>query len=265
MTEATTAIPPWFIELSQELESAVKGVSKEEWRVILTTSSQKAAKITASSKIESIKNLAQVIKRKASQYSRDPKVAFQSDCSCLKKTVVTFPKNAYTQFQRFFALSKQDQYESMAATLLSILLFFSVMGGFDAEGGLPDMDTKLFGIGDHRNIISHSIILGFGTEFALRFAIYFVSEIHARLPEHHHKIWDTIARVANKAENQAVSAVWLGIGVHLAKDAGVFSSRIKPVVGIPGEHSMLFHKTFLETNSALSVTFGMPVQKAGQA
>ena len=44
------------------------------------------------------------------------------------------------------------------------------------------------------------------------------------------------------------------MGIHLLKDANLFAARIKPVVGLPGEHSMAFHKSFLTANSAVAGT-----------
>ncbi len=179
-----------------------------------------------------------------------------SDCLKTRKTITQIPENIQLQIWQFRKLPIDKQCESAIVTVITLLLFFGVMGGLDAEGGLPDQDRR-FGMGKHRHILSHSIILGFGIEFAMRFVILFIQDVYSRLPQPHHKIWDQIESVIQKSKNVGIAAVWAGIGVHLFKDASLFSQRIKPYVGIPGSHSMQFHQNLFAANAAVAEVMGV--------
>ena len=141
-------------------------------------------------------------------------------------------------------------------TSIGLMIFFASAGGFDLEGGLPDQDLK-FGIGKHRHIFSHSVILGFGAEFVMRYVMLFLSIIYTKLPSSHHEIWDKMHEFIQKNKNLAIGAMWMGIGAHLLKDAGLFADKIKPYAGLPGSHSMSFHKGLFATNAAVAETIGV--------
>lgn len=261
VANSSALVPHSFIKLEMDFKSAETSFSAGEWKRLVWLCTKKAWIGTWVSKRDFFKRAWAFLVRKTYFYVKDPKCAVMDDIQSLKDAVAGLPENIVSGMRQFLGLSRQEQVEDLAAMALSAVLFFSVAGGIDAEGGLPDLDIKLFGIGKHRNIITHSVLLGFGAEFAMRFILCLISELHSKLPEDHHKAWDIIATVARKSERMAISAVWLAIGVHLFKDAGLFSSSIKPVVGIPGHHSMFFHKMFLETNSALSTAFSLPVKE----
>ena len=55
--------------------------------------------------------------------------------------------------------------------LVAALAFYCSGGGIDGDGGIPDKDIALFGIGGHRSIFTHSILAGAVVEASL-FSLY---------------------------------------------------------------------------------------------
>ena len=242
-----------IIELSQDLRHATKSLTKREWVELILKTASVAGHETIKTKIKALKNAGQYLSNKIRVYSRNPKRAATRDLLRTRKAIAELPENVRQGIIEFKKLSRNEQCESAIIATITLIIFFGSMGGFDAEGGLPDQDLKL-GIGKHRNIISHSIILGFGIEFAMRFVILFLLAIHSQLPSPHHKIWDKIESIIQKSKNLGIAAMWAGIGLHLFKDAGLFSKRIKPYAWLPGHHSMAFHKSLFATNAAVAGT-----------
>ena len=57
-----------------------------------------------------------------------------------------------------------------------------VSGGPDGDGGAPDLDL-MFGIGAHRSVFSHSILMGASLETGLLALLRLTQLVHAKLPE----------------------------------------------------------------------------------
>jgi len=261
---------PALAQLTHELQAAVSGLTPAEWRSLLLECIKYAGAYTWKTKKKAVKDtgawLLRSFIRIADEYTRDPKRALQKDAEKVRETVVAIPGAVKKQADYFLSLSKEEQIECAIAATLAILVFFATAGGMDLEGGLCDLDLKFGGPGNHRHWTTHSVVLGMGVEFGMYFALNFTQRIHARLPASHHEIWDVIIDKANKAGSIAISAMWIGIGAHLLKDAGIFSGRIKPIVGLPCELPMWAHKGFIAANSALAGTFGInPLLKDNDA
>ena len=190
-------------------------------------------------------------------YINNPKRAAVEDALQIKKTIAELPKNIRTKVKQFQTFSKKEKCEATLVAAISLLIYFAAVGGMDAEGGLPDLDTKIAGIGKHRHWSSHSIVLAFGVEFALRFILLFLLAVYSQLPKTHHSIWDSIRNIVQKTEKYGIAAVWMAVGVHLFKDASLLSVRTKTIVGLPGSHSMKFHQGFLATNAAVAEAIGI--------
>ncbi len=157
-------------------------------------------------------------------------------------------------YHNFLMKSKEDKIESVAVSLLAILIFFAAAGGEDFEGGIPDSDLNL-GIGYHRHWLSHSIVIGFFVEFLMRSGVEVINVSYKNLPENHNPFWDKAYYYINKHEGVAVGAMWAGISAHLVKDSGILGHGVKPYTGLPFEMSMEAHKGLFLANGAASAMF----------
>jgi len=81
----------------------------------------------------------------------------------------------------FLKKSKDEKIELISVSILGVLIFFASAGGEDLEGGIPDSDLNL-GIGYHRHLMSHSIIIGFIVEFMMRSGIEIINSSYKNLP-----------------------------------------------------------------------------------
>jgi len=245
-----------IMQLAHEIKDASESFTKKQWLILILKIISLAGHDTFVTKAKSVKTLSKQLNKKIRTYKANPKRAFKRDALSAKKAISEFPNNIKSRVMQFQALPKEKQCESAIVSTIGLVIFFASAGGFDFEGGLPDQDLK-FGIGKHRHILSHSIILGFGAEFTMRFVILFLSAIYFRLPNPHHEIWDKIHEFIQKTKNIGIAAMWMGIGAHLLKDANLFAARIKPYVGIPGSHGMTFHKNLFATNAAIAEIIGI--------
>ncbi len=163
--------------------------------------------------------------------------------------------------EAFSTLPRQDKEDEIVSLFLSGLIFVFVSGGKDLEGGLPDKDM-VFGMGAHRHILSHTILLGLGLEFTLRLWLTFSSKAYQRLPQDHHPVWDRLRRILAKSESWLVAAGWLGIGAHLTKDGSLLAGSTKPLVGLPFRASMDLHQLIMHSNALAAGLIGMGLMDA---
>ena len=129
-------------------------------------------------------------------------------------------------------------------------------GGFDLEGGVPDTDLK-FGIGHHRNIVSHTIILPLFIEFSIRFILNIAEEM---VKEGHEGVWRKLYDFKKEYSDVLIGGLWFGAMMHLFKDSAPFSDRTKPLTGLHGL-SMETHKRILSASSALAGIFSYEALK----
>ncbi|HEY9222490.1 MAG TPA: hypothetical protein VIO43_13055 [Lutibacter sp.] len=164
-------------------------------------------------------------------------------------------KNKTTNFNdNFLSKTKEEKIELISVGIMGILIFYASAGGEDFEGGVPDSDLNL-GIGFHRHLISHSIIMGFIIEFLMRAGIEILNKSHKNLPLEHHTFWDKSNIYINKHKGIAIGAMWAGISAHLLKDSGIFGYGVKPYNGIPIELSMETHQGLFAANGTASAMF----------
>ncbi|MHB1107673.1 MAG: hypothetical protein ACYCZ2_15055 [Lutibacter sp.] len=164
-------------------------------------------------------------------------------------------KNKATNFNdNFLSKTKEEKIELISVGIMGILIFYASAGGEDFEGGVPDSDLNL-GIGFHRHLISHSIIMGFIIEFLMRAGIEILNKSHKNLPLEHHTFWDKSNNYINKHKGIAIGAMWAGISAHLLKDSGIFGDGVKPYNGIPIELSMETHQGLFAANGTASAMF----------
>lgn len=159
----------------------------------------------------------------------------------------------------FKEMSIKDKRGVLLSGILWITTIFLVGGGSDFEGGIPDLDIKTGGIGNHRNPFSHTILVGLSLEFFIRLTINLLRYGREYLPNDRSKIWkcvEGLADIIDKNETVLVSGMWLGLSIHLLKDANIGATRTKPYANMPIEMSMKGHQNMFAGNSFLSFLFG---------
>jgi hypothetical protein len=101
---------------------------------------------------------------------------------------------------------------NQAAPQLAVLVITSVLvsGGPDGNGGAADLDL-MFGIGAHRSIFSHSILMGAALEAGIYSLVDLVRIVHENLPAEHDPIWDTVYQQTEEFARAAQVGSSLGL------------------------------------------------------
>lgn len=247
-----------FNQLFEELKFALSGLTQDELKDIFTDSVKLAARSTYESKKKSIKATGAWLAKTYDRYNKDGVLnSINTDAIKTKDYLLALPQKSQQMYQTFVQLKKQDQTEVIAIIVFTLSIFFVAGGGLDMEGGIPDTDIALGGIGMHRNILSHTILAGLTVEFAARFMIKILDRLHNRLPENHHIVWDRVNAFIEKNKELGIAAMWFGIGAHLLKDSGIIVGNVKPYVGIPGSMPIEAHQGLFAANGVVSSMFGI--------
>jgi hypothetical protein len=128
----------------------------------------------------------------------------------------------------------------------AILGFIVGSGGFDANGGLPDIDL-LLGIGAHRSVFTHSIVIGASTEAVIISLNELVLLIYEHLPKGYSPKWDDLYNIFNRTISSTKIGAGLGIAYHLGADGTVQVSTYKD---LPVSVSLGTHQAIFATNAA---------------
>ncbi len=161
--------------------------------------------------------------------------------------------------ETFKTMSTENKKEILISGILWTATVLVAGGGTDFEGGIPDLDIKIGGIGNHRNVFSHTILVGLFFEFFIRLLIKLLKHGREFLPDDKSGIWKYIEKFADiidENETILISGMWVGLSIHLLKDANIFADRTKPYVGIPKTMKMKSHQNMFAGNSFLSFLFG---------
>lgn len=139
--------------------------------------------------------------------------------------------------------------------MVTALAFYCAGGGLDGDGGIPDTDIALFGIGGHRSIFTHSIIAGAVVEASI-FSLYdLVRRAHAYLPAQRHPIWDRIHNGFQGITSAAARGSSAGLAYHFGVD-----SVLQPAAyhDLPFSAPLDVHQTIMGLNA---VAEGAPTKK----
>ena len=142
---------------------------------------------------------------------------------------------------------------TQAGPKLLVLVLSSVVvsGGVDGNGGVPDLDIPLMGIGEHRSPFTHSIIIGSLLEAGLLTLTRIVLGTHKNLPTEHDPLWDTMAQKSAELLTVAGQGASIGIAYHLLIDAVVQPGAYH---GLPFDMPMEAHQVILAANSVSEAT-----------
>ena len=144
--------------------------------------------------------------------------------SNLTKSATKEPKDFIINYGPFF--------------LAFALGFNFASGGLDGDGGLPDLDLE-FGIGAHRSILSHGIIMGITAECAIIIISMLADIVIKKLPEEHDKFWDNVSKRKNEIIKGLMVGVGAGMAYHLTIDGTL---DIKAYCDLPFKVNMITHK-----------------------
>lgn len=136
-----------------------------------------------------------------------------------------------------------------AVPKLFVLVITSLLasGGLDGDGGIPDLDIPLMGIGAHRSLFTHSILIGSLLETALLLLTRVIVSVHKNLPEKHDSLWDDILQHSDQLLSAAGQGVSIGIAYHLVVDAFI---QPAPYHGLPTHVPLEVHQTVMAVNAA---------------
>ena len=140
--------------------------------------------------------------------------------------------------------SVMDDPKKNAPGVLALALgFIAGSGGVDGNGGVPDTDIAMFGIGDHRSLFTHSIIAGIVVEGSILALADLAGIVCDKLPVGERSgFWDQLSSAKDQIAGQLAAGASVGIAYHLAVDATLQPAAYKDLpISMPMEaHQMLF-------------------------
>ena len=111
---------------------------------------------------------------------------------------------------------------------------------------MPDLDF-LLGIGAHRSILTHSILVGIIFEALLLSTLELALIVHEKLPEDHDPWWDDLKEKTDEITQAFISGVSSGIASHLAIDATIDGGGTYKDLPVP--LPMIGHQTIMGVNA----------------
>ena len=174
--------------LERELVSAQRRISSREMRRVIAKSLVKSAGETALVELVSLTRLTFkatvgtvkfAISLKRHGFSETAKRYSKSLLKKLKKKVDGF-KELKAKLNEIYKKDKRTFFKEISKGFVLVVTMLAYAGGFDLEGGLPDKDIAFGGIGMHRNIFSHTILMPLFFEFSIRFIFNVAQEMVKR-------------------------------------------------------------------------------------
>jgi hypothetical protein len=243
-------------QLFYELKYAISQLSKEDLSKLFLESAKIASLATYNSKRKAVENVYDFSTFTFNRYKKNGIIfSLKNDGNKLWHFINSLPAKTKEIYSDFIVAPREKQVEIVAVTILTLTIFYLSAGGFDLEGGLPDSDIAILGIGKHRNYFSHSILIGLGVEFTGRFGILTLNQIKSNLPNPHHKSWELVYGFIDRNKELAIAAMWLGIGCHLLKDSGLITGGVKPYSDLPFSMPMEAHQGMFAANGIASTIF----------
>ena len=252
--------------LSQDIQSALEGLDPRERSKLVGACATAAMRETAANKVDVAKSL---VRKAPGAISRAASLAASAGSRAIDRAQQPMPTSAevarsvgrvakfgVTRATHSVASLRQLTPQELTQFMMTWIVAFASAGGSDIEGGLPDTDL-LFGIGNHRNLFSHTILLGLTVETALRFAYLLLEALTDRMPQDRSAVWATALEYAGAARSGSILGAWLGIGAHFIKDSGLIAGGFKPYTGIQGQ-TMEFHQTLMAANGVAATSIGYP-------
>lgn len=156
---------------------------------------------------------------------------------------IDFGKQAWRVVSVIGNAVKDDPKKNAPGILALALGFIAGSGGVDGNGGIPDTDITMFGIGDHRSLFTHSIIAGIVVEGSILAMADLAGIVCDKLPVgQRSEFWDQLSSAKSQIAGQLAAGASAGIAYHLAVDAMLQPAAYKDLpISMPMEaHQMLF-------------------------
>lgn len=133
----------------------------------------------------------------------------------LRRTGQSFAENARAIVSRL----RTNPREAAPELLAAVLGFYIGSGGLDANGGIPDKDIAVGGIGSHRSVFTHSLLTGTLLETAVFSVVLLANAVYVNLPEEHDEFWDRLIAETNRLTVAFAAGACAGLAYHLLADA----------------------------------------------
>ena len=163
------------------------------------------------------------------------------------KYLKTAGKASKSVLSNLIFLLRNNPKETAPMLFLGLLGFFCGSGGIDGDGGIPDLDIAVGGIGLHRSIFFHSIISAAILETVVYSSVNAITIFHSKLPQKHDPFWDNVISKKDWAK-AFVTGACTGIAYHLLLDGTIQGG--KALSDAPFSMPMEGHNAFFVTNAA---------------
>lgn len=248
--------PPSRIDIMQEeLTQALAKASMEDLAALGLTSGKDFANAVSRRAISIVSLLVAFHKGVFSESEMLVRAAISERAITHVSERLSLAKNTVTAAVSNGATALSDLYDELASNpqsavpKLFVLVATSLLasGGLDGDGGAPDLDIPLMGIGEHRSIFTHSILMGSLLETAVLLLTRAIVTVHAKLPEIHDPLWDEILIHSDQLLSAAGKGASIGLAYHLFVDAFV---QPAPYHGMPMSAPIEVHQTVMAANAA---------------
>jgi len=255
VTASSTANPLRHRRLLDELTHAVNRVSSTDMRDWGARTAQTYTKVLS----RRTRNLGRTIKGAGDAIAAGARGTvsaaraghlrsfLQTSAAAFATRAVTFGQNVQEGALALARVVKENPREVAPKLLAGSLSFLLVSGGPDANGGFPDSDIAIGGIGAHRSLFTHSILGGAFLE-TLIYSLGDLMEVaHVHLPRDHDPVWDVIAKHSAGFKKALAMGAGLGMVVHLGSDG---TWQPGTYHGIPIHLPREVHCAILDVNAA---------------
>lgn len=203
--------------------------------------------------IKSIGNLGRIIFREGKDftiavYNKQGTEHTISRKDAVVKSIKSAAKTSNKIINNIITLLKTNPKEAAPTLFLGFVGFMCGSGGVDGNGGIPDLDIAVGGIGNHRSIFFHSVISAAVLETIVFSSVKAINIMHSKLPEEHDPFWDSVIDKTDWAE-AFVTGACTGIAYHLLVDGTIQGN--KAYVDLPISMPMEGHNTIFVTNAAM--------------
>jgi len=135
-----------------------------------------------------------------------------------------FSQESYRDLQdltkTLIKMTRNDPKKTAIQMFMAVMGFNIGGGGLDGDGGIPDLDL-LVSIGQHRSILTHSVIPMIIIEGVCISLVGLVQIIHGNLPSNHDPLWDQIKSNNENVLESFYTGMSLGLAYHLGVDATI--------------------------------------------
>lgn len=218
-----------FLRLNEELKYAVMKTSTRD----LTFLTSKIPLLVIYTTNRRLKNTKDIVLKIGKYFSlegnefyeaflnKELKKFFNKKYKKINNNITEINEDIVNIIKNFSKYIKENPKTNITNVLIFILGAYLGSGGVDGDGGIPDLDLEMFGMGDHRSIFTHSIIAGIVIEVLVLFAIITIDMIYDKLPKEHSEIWDLIHEKKDDFLFNFTTGVSAGLAYHFTIDATI--------------------------------------------